>query len=120
MALGVTFTIAGLLGIFLPLVPTTPLLLLAAACFARASTTFYNALLNHPYLGPPIRQWRENRSISPRAKASAILMIVVTFGISIAGFVPTTAGKVIVAMVGFALIVYLARLPSRRKIGTWP
>ena len=111
-ALGVAFTVAGLLGVFLPLLPTTPFLLLAAACFARASTKFYNGLLNHRYLGPPIRQWRESRSISPRAKALAIVMIVATFGISITSFVPTTAGKVIVALVGLSLMIYLARLPG--------
>ena len=111
-ALGIAFTAAGVAGIFLPLVPTTPLLLLAAACFARASTTFYNALLNHRYLGPPIRQWREHRSISSRSKVLAIVLIVLTFGISILGFVPTIAGKAIVGLVGIALIVYLARLPA--------
>ena len=115
IALGAAFTVIGLVGIFLPLLPTTPLLLLAAACFARASTTFYNALLNHRVLGPPIRQWRETRSISSRAKASAIFMIGVTFGVSIVGFVPTIAGKVVVALVGLALIIYLVRLPGGSK-----
>src|SRR5688572_6704585 len=115
IALGIAFTAAGLVGIFLPLVPTTPLLLLAATCFARASTTFYNALLNHRWLGPPIRQWRESRSMTPRAKASAILLIVATFGISIAGFVPTTGGKVFVALVGLSLVAYLAKLPTRSR-----
>ncbi|HET9217142.1 MAG TPA: YbaN family protein [Terriglobia bacterium] len=113
IGLGVIFTIAGILGIFLPLVPTTPLLLLAATCFARASTTFYNALLNHRWLGPPIRQWRESRSMTPRAKASAILLIVATFAISIATVVPATAGKILAGLVGLSLVVYLAKLPTR-------
>jgi uncharacterized membrane protein YbaN (DUF454 family) len=113
IGLGAAFTIAGILGIFLPLVPTTPFLLLAAACFARASTTFYNALLNHRWLGPPIRQWRESRSMTPRAKTSAILLIVATFSISIATVVPTVAGKILVGLVGLSLVVYLARVPSR-------
>src|SRR5688572_6886005 len=112
IALGIAFTAAGIVGIFLPLVPTTPLLLLAAACFARASTTFYNALLNHRWLGPPIRQWRESRSMTRRAKASAIVLILATFGISIATVVPTLAGKVLVALVGLSLVVYLARVPA--------
>jgi uncharacterized membrane protein YbaN (DUF454 family) len=115
MALGVLFTVVGIIGIFLPLVPTTPLLLLAASCFARASATFYNALLNHRVLGPPIRRWRETRSITRRSKVLAILMIVLTFGISIVGFIPVTAGKLVMAAVGTGLIVYLAKLPTDPK-----
>lgn len=50
----------GVLGIFLPMLPTTPFLLLAAWCFARSSTRFHNWLLNHPYLGKFIKDWNNN------------------------------------------------------------
>lgn len=50
----------GVIGIFLPVLPTTPFLLLAAWCFARSSTRFHNWLLNHPYLGKFINDWNNN------------------------------------------------------------
>lgn len=115
IAFGALFTAAGVIGIFLPLLPTTPFLLLAAACFARSSPAFHNRLLSHRILGPPIRQWEETRSLSPRAKVSAILTIVVSFCISITAFVPTTPGKIALALVGIGLIVYLARLPTLQR-----
>lgn len=80
--------IAGLLcvalaivGIILPLLPTTPLLLLAAFCFGRGSERLHRWLLEHPRLGPAIRDWREHRAISRRAKISAgVAMVVVVAG----------------------------------------
>jgi uncharacterized membrane protein YbaN (DUF454 family) len=82
--------IAGLLclalavvGVVLPLVPTTPLLLLAAFCFGRGSERMLRWLLEHPRFGPPIRDWRENRSISRRAKVCASLSMILVVAVSI-------------------------------------
>jgi len=70
--------IIGIIGIVLPLLPTTPLLLLAAFCFARGSDRLNNWLLAHPTLGPPIHDWRRYGAISARAKFWAMIVIVAT------------------------------------------
>lgn len=74
----------GLVGIVTPLLPTVPFLLLAAFCFARSSSRLHRWLVDHPKLGPPIRDWQKNGAISPRAKRLATLSIGVTFAVSVA------------------------------------
>ena len=78
-------------GSVLPLLPTVPFLLLAAACFAKASPRFHDWLLDHPRFGPPIIQWREHRAISRSAKRLAMLSIAASFGISVLIGVPLWA-----------------------------
>lgn len=65
----------GILGIFLPLLPTTPLLLLAAACYIRSSPRLYQWLINHKHLGPYITNWKQGNGIPRKAKVISILFI---------------------------------------------
>ena len=65
----------GILGIPLPLLPTTPFLLLAALCFARGSERWHNWLMDHPVFGPPIHAWREHRAIPRKVKWLALLSL---------------------------------------------
>jgi uncharacterized protein len=72
LALGLVFVGIGFAGIVLPVLPTTPFLILAAACFARSSTRLERWLLEHPHFGPVLRDWRERGAIPARAKLAAL------------------------------------------------
>lgn len=67
----------------LPLLPTTPFVILAAFCFARSSPAFHARLLNSPTFGPAIRDWRDNRAISRRGKTAAVCAMLLAMLISI-------------------------------------
>lgn len=82
-AAGVAALVAGALGVVLPVLPTTPFVLLAAACFAKSSDRFYNALLRHRVAGPLIADWREHGAMKRKVKHWAALMMVLSFGASI-------------------------------------
>lgn len=72
----------GVIGIFLPLLPTTPFVLLAAFCFARGSVRYEAWLVAHPRFGPMIRQWRTSRAVPLRAKQAAWTMMAISSIIS--------------------------------------
>ncbi|MEM8635430.1 MAG: YbaN family protein [Pseudomonadota bacterium] len=74
----------GALGAVLPLLPTTPFVLLAAFAFARSSDRLHSWLLRHRVFGPLIKNWNETGSISPRAKLVSVISIVAVFGLSLA------------------------------------
>lgn len=73
----------GIVGIVVPLLPTTPFVLLAAYCFARSSPRLHGWLADHPRFGPAIRDWDRNGAIHPRAKRLAVGMMAATFALSL-------------------------------------
>lgn len=105
----------GILGVFLPVLPATPFMLLAAACYARASPRFYNWLLNNRTFGPTIREWRRYRSIPWRTKWFAITLMSVTLAASIVFAVEDRYVQVGLAVLGVLLAVWMARIPSRDR-----
>lgn len=107
----------GVLGLFLPILPTTPFLLLAAACYARASERFYGWLLDNRTFGPTIREWRRYRSIPYRTKWTAIVLMSLTLASSIVLFVRNPYLQASLAVFGAGLAVWLYRIPSRDRPG---
>jgi len=107
VALGV-----GVVGIVVPILPTTPFLLLAAACYARSSTRLYGWLLGRPGLGPIIAEWRSSRSLPPGVKTRALVVVTLTFGVSIA-LVDQALLRIGLAAIAATLIAFLARIPTR-------
>lgn len=102
----------GLVGIVLPILPTTPFLLLAAACYARASTRLYGWLLGQPALGPIIAEWRRSRSLPPGVKGRALVVVAITFGVSIL-LVDQLVLRVGLAVTALVLLTFLSRIPTR-------
>ncbi len=80
----------GIIGIFLPLLPTTPFMLLAAFAFARSSPRLHNWLVTHPRFGPSINAWHDHGAIGRKTKIGAVVAMVGALLISIAVGVPTT------------------------------
>jgi len=115
LVLGTLFVALGIAGAVLPVLPTTPFMLLAAACYARASARFYNWLLNHPAFGPTILEWRRHRAIRWRVKLTAIALMSTTLAISIVFFVPRPELQAGLAVLGVLLAVWMYRIPSRDR-----
>jgi uncharacterized membrane protein YbaN (DUF454 family) len=113
VVVGTVSVTAGVAGAFLPVLPTTPFLLLAAACYARASRRFYNALLNNRTFGPTILEWQEHRSMAYRTKITAIVLMALTLTVSIVFFVEPPWLQAALALFGVVLAVYMYRIPSR-------
>jgi len=113
LGLGTFFFILAILGIFLPILPTTPFLLLTAACYGRASTKFYNWLMNHYLLGPYIRDSGMRHAIPRRAKITALLLMEICFGISATFFVTSTYPRIGFLSIGVVVAFYILRLPTR-------
>lgn len=110
MALGWLAFATGIVGIVLPLLPTTPFMLLAAALFARSSPRFHRWLLTHPWFGPPIVDWQLYRGIRRQARRRAIIFILLTFSVSLA-VVPLLWVKGLLVIIMVILLTWLMRLP---------
>jgi len=102
---------AGVVGIFLPLLPTVPFLLLAAACFARSSERFHVWLVQHNHLGPLIRGYLDGAGMPLRAKRIAISMVWISFSASAFLFVQVLWLKIFMMAVAAGITIYLLRLP---------
>lgn len=104
----------GFVGIFLPLLPTTPFVLLAAFCFSRGSARWEAWLLSHPRLGPMVRDWRATRAVPLRAKQLAIGMMAVSC--TVAWFTIASAWRVMPALCCAVVATWLWRLPTRQPL----
>ncbi|KAB2956550.1 MAG: DUF454 domain-containing protein [Rhizobiaceae bacterium] len=99
----------GILGIFLPLLPTTPFVLASAFFFSRSSPAVHDWLLAHRTFGPAIRDWREHRAISRRGKTAAALAMGAALGVSFATGIGWAVIAIQVVVMAGALTFVLTR-----------
>jgi uncharacterized membrane protein YbaN (DUF454 family) len=117
LAAGHLFVALAVIGIFVPLLPTTDFLLLAAACYARASHRFHRWLLSSRLFGPILRDWHERRQIAPRSRAIAIGLVVATLG-GTALLASTATGRVALLALAGSLVVLLLRIGRGSAVRT--
>jgi len=111
--LGTIFLILGVVGIFVPLLPSTIFLLLAAACYARGSQKFYNWLMNNRWLGSTIRDYREGRGILLRQKLLTMILLWLTIGSSAYYFVEQWWVKMILIGIAIGVSTHLMHVRTR-------
>lgn len=113
---GILSLVMGIIGAFLPLLPTVPLVLLAAFCFARSSERLHQWMLSHRYFGPIIENFQVGRGIPRRVKYRTIVIIWISMGISCLIVARLWLCLMLVA-IGVGVSMYLLRLPDYQKNG---
>lgn len=113
--IGTISLVLGIIGIILPLLPTTPFLLLSATCYFRSSERFYNWLLNNRYLGEYIRNYREGRGIPLRTKVIAISLLWLTISYSAIFIVPIVYVKVLLFLIAIGVTIHLLKIKTLTK-----
>ena len=111
---GILALALGIIGIFLPLLPTVPFVLLAAACFSRGSKKMHDWLVRIPFAGKMIGDYEKGRGVSRRTKFTALLMLWTGMTISAIALVPKPAVLALLAMLAVGTTIIIVRLPKRQ------
>lgn len=114
IGVGLIAVVLGTIGVVVPLLPTTPFLLLAAACFARSSERFYDWLMNMPVLGQYIRDYRAGKGIPVRVKVTALTVLWITILTCVLWMIPVLFVKALLLAIASVVTTYIVRLPNRR------
>ena len=105
----------GIIGIILPILPTTPFLLLAAACFSRSSERFYNWLLNNRILGSYIRNYREGKGMPKKVKIFTISMLWITILLTSFIFIQIIWVRYVLIIIAIAVTIHIILIRPKKK-----
>ena len=113
--LGWFFTLLGIIGVILPLLPTTPFLIVALVFFSKSSPRFHQMLLNNAWVGPTLKQWEATKTLSRKTKYKAIVLIVITFSVSIAIFHTDLLVQLLLVFLCIVLLIIIWRINERAE-----
>jgi uncharacterized membrane protein YbaN (DUF454 family) len=113
LACGWVFFGLGFVGLFVPVLPTTPFVLLAAACFLRSSERLHAWLVSHPRFGPQIADYLEGNGLRRNTKVVALLTLWGSVALSVALFIPHIVADVLLLATAAGVTVYILRLPTQ-------
>jgi len=105
----------GVVGAFLPVMPTVVFMIIAAWCYARGNPALKRKLLAHPTFGPPVRDWEEHRAISLRGKVLGIAMIVAGFTVSLLWVVERRGLRILLGAIGLGLVSFMLAAKTSRR-----
>lgn len=111
--IGIVSLLLGFIGIFLPLLPTTPFILLAAYCFAKSSERFHRYIMQHKLFGRMVTDFYEKKVISSKNKIIALTLMWLTLSLSVIFFMPYIWVKLVVLGIGVSVTVYLLTFRSK-------
>ena len=113
IALGWLCILAGAIGALLPILPTTPFLILALALFANSSPRFHQMLLDNRWLGSTLKQWDKSKTISRAVKMRASLLILLSFSISIGIVCTRWQLQLMLVAIGVTFLIFIWRLKEQ-------
>ena len=111
---GFLFTFLAFLGAILPLVPTTPFLIVAAACFYRSSDRFYKMIMYNRYFGQYLRDYKSGKGIPLRVKIAALIFLWISTLVSVFLFIPYLWLEIVVIAINLAVTVHLYLIPTQK------
>ena len=117
---GTIFLGLGIIGIFLPILPTTPFLLLAAACYARSSKRFYDRLLNNKWFGTYIKNYHEGRGVPLKVKVFTIFLLWITILASVFFVISDFWIKIVLIIIAIVVTIHILTIKTykQKKIDT--
>ena len=113
VASGTFFLVLGIIGIFIPLLPTTPFLLLAAACYIRGSKKFYNWLIKNKWFGKYIKNYQEGRGVPLKVKIISIVVLWLTIIFSTIIIVSNIIIQIILFVIAISVTLHIITIKTQ-------
>ena len=115
ISIGTFFVGVGIVGIFVPIIPTTPFLLISAALYAKSSARFYDWLINNKIFGQYIKNYREGKGIPLRLKIITITLLWITIGCSAAFAVDIFWVRIMLIIIAVGVTIHIIRIRPKKK-----
>ena len=115
LSIGLICMALGFVGVFLPILPTTPFMILAAFCFSKSSERLHNWLLERPHIGKLILDWQNDGVIRKKAKVASTLVIVPLFSYTLIFVQVSVFVKVLLVLIGLGVLYFIWSRPSTPK-----